>query len=692
MPGQTPQATTQKHRSIPQPTAPKQPNRLRRPNLAAGAAVGIGWLWSMGLLLQRVHMVRTYTPFSGASVLAECTQALLVAFHPTLFWITFLALGVGWMAGRTWATGGRRWARGMLFAGFYLLPGLELARLAWPAVPTTFLEPIALALLTGAVVRDFVRLTVSTSGRPAGGGPLSFVWFPAVVIAAAGLGLWWFWISHRGYVDYQLGYFDFGHFARRVINTWRGYGFLQQTPGLPAFWDHFNPGLASLALLWPLWPDAHLFFAIQAVCLALPSVLVYGIARRLGATPAGAAAWALAWLTWPVVGQLNYNFSLGWHPVSLAIPLMLAAAYCLVSQRKWAALLLAIAACSFKEDVLIATVGLAVGLALLAWRERKVAARLSVPSDGPDAGGPPQQPWGFAWLPRPWVSLIAAAGFLAATAAVFAVAGFSAYQVARFNNLGGNVREIVLSPFLRPSVFWPTVFSRESLYFVLILFLPFGLANALRGWPLQVALMVPLGTLLAWQNIYAKSIAFQYVTCLIVVIMFAALVGARRSAFARARPAAAMATYGAAALATALCMSLVFGELPSTPPTDPFHVAPTDRPAYDAHCRQLDRLAAMIDRPDAYVLASGRVASHLLKVKRLEPLSDFYERQSLLDREAGPGKTATDLFEWVLLDKSDDARDGRATLEAAARHFIAAGFEVRYDRDDIVLLHRARGR
>ncbi|MCJ7544366.1 MAG: DUF2079 domain-containing protein, partial [Phycisphaerae bacterium] len=209
------------------------------------------------------------------------------------------------------------------------MPVLDLVRLAGPSLPVTFLEPIGLALLTGWAVRDFVRLRLSRSSstvlaRPRAPG---WLWFLAVAVVAAALGGWWFWVSHRAYADYELGYFDFGHFARRVINTWRGYGFLQQTPGLPPFWDHFNPGLAGLAPLWGLWPNAHLFFALQATCLAAPAVFVYGIARRLGAAPAAAAAWAGAYLTWPVVGQLNYNFSYGWHPVSTALPLMLAAAY-----------------------------------------------------------------------------------------------------------------------------------------------------------------------------------------------------------------------------------------------------------------------------------------------------------------------------------------------------------------------------
>lgn len=650
------------------------------PILALGLPVAVGWLWSLALLLTRSHVVHGYYVTSGLPP-GRCYQALLIVFHPTMFWVTFLAIGAGCMAAAAWPPA--RWGgikSVLVVAGLWVIPALELARLAVPSLPMTFFEPIGLAFLTGVIVRDFARLKVLSWPSPDPTDRLgrSAVCFLVVLVAMVALGLWWFWQSHQAYRNYQLGYYDFGHFARRVINTWRGYGFLQQTPGLPAFWDHFNPGLAALAPLWGLWPDVHLFFALQAVCVALPAVFVHGIARRLGATPAGAAAWALAYLTWPVVGQLNYNFSYGWHPVSAALPLMLAGAYCLVSRRPIAALLLAVAACSFKEDVLITTIGLAAGLAVLAWRER------------PRAAAP--QPPTFAWLPRPRVTLIAALALVIAAAVILATTDFVRYQTTRANVLGTNIGQILLSPVVRPGVFWPEVFSHRSLIFLLALFLPLGLGNALRGWPIQLALAVPLAALLAWHAVNAKSIAFQYVTCLIVVITWAAMIGARRSAVGRSDPAVAMTTSGTTALATALCMSLVFGALPSTPPTTPFHVG-LDRSAdWTAHCRRLDRLVASIDRPDAYVIASGRIAAHLLAVRRLEPITDALDRRDLLAREAGPGKTWLDVFEWVLLDRQDMLQLGRETADTVAAMCVDAGFEVRYNADDIILLHRPSNR
>jgi hypothetical protein len=312
----------------------------------------------------------------------------------------------------------------------------------------------------------------------------------------------------------------------------------------------------------------------------------------------------------------------------------------------------------------------------------------SLPGGALSGGAGPAASWGFAWVPAPRWSLLVALGLLIALAVILATTDFVSYQVTRTGSLGGSLWQILLSPVLRPAVFWPEVFCDRSLYFLLILFLPLGVANAARGWPILVGLALPLAALLAWRNVNAKSIAYQYVTCLIAVITWAALVGTRRSAAGRSDPPRAMTLEGATALATALCMSLVFGALPSSPPTTPFHRGGQARAAWTAHCCRLDAVVALVNRPDASVVASGRVAAHLLGVRRLEPVSDALDRRELIAREAGPGKTWMDVFDWVLLDRQDMLKLGRETTDTVAVMFLRAGYEIRYDEDDILLLQR----
>ena len=65
----------------------------------------------------------------------------------------------------------------------------------------------------------------------------------------------------------------------------------------------------------------------------LPAMFVYGIARRLGAQPAGAAAWAGGYLAFPAVGQLNLSMTYGMHEVTLALPTVMAALWAVLSRR-----------------------------------------------------------------------------------------------------------------------------------------------------------------------------------------------------------------------------------------------------------------------------------------------------------------------------------------------------------------------
>ena len=148
----------------------------------------------------------------------------------------------------------------------WAIPVLDLLRFAGVPIPMTFLEPLLLAGVTGAAAGALAETFHDPLLRwPAEAGT---VWFAAVGLLAILLGGWWYHQGQQAYDNYLLGYNDFGHFAWRVANTWAGRGFLLETPGLSAFWDHFNPGLALFAPLWGAWPDPRLFLAIQAICLA----------------------------------------------------------------------------------------------------------------------------------------------------------------------------------------------------------------------------------------------------------------------------------------------------------------------------------------------------------------------------------------------------------------------------------------
>jgi len=600
-------------------------------------------------------------------------------------------------------------------------------------IPTTFLEPLWLSFVTGMAVAEIVRAApwADSLSRVSG----RRVWLTAVWVLTVGAAVWWYLQGQRAYDDYLLGYHDFGHFARRVVNTWEGRGFLKETPSLPAFWDHFNPGLALLAPLWGVWPNARLFILLQAVCLAAPIPLVFGIARAWGASAAAAAVWAAAYLAYPAIGQLNLNASYGWHPVSLALPLMFASVWLLLRRHRASAAVVAALACGFKETVFVALACLAAALAFQAWwtRRRDVASQAAAPSGGLLASRLPV--WG-------WVTVWAALSI--AFVLVFKLAAFSEFQTDRFSSLGDSAVEILLSPALRPSVFWGQVLRPESAWFVLALLVPFGLPTVVRGWPVLLGVIPPIGVLLAWAHRAAPSIAFQYVTTLIPLLMVAAVSGAaslagnstpqvyrRRSGLigwssifslssqprdgtqATDSPAGGISpdtawapcmflVAGLSALATGLTASTCLGCLPWSAPTLTNVFAHTyrsgDQSIHDnpravgtEAGAALNQIVSMVGEEDAAVLASGRIAAHLLGVRRLETVEQAIVRWEALCEEAGEGRSGVEVFDWIVLDTHEQFQQSADKMQFFIQEAERAGFHVERSRHGILVLAKPNG-
>ncbi len=135
--------------------------------------------------------------------------------------------------------------------------------------------------------------------------------------------MWWYCQSCWYYDSFLLGYNDYGHFVQRLQNTIGGQGLLIETPVLPRFWDHLildcccccHCGLPARCA-----PIVHL--AIRSVIDE--RLLIFRIARALGHNRTQASVWGVAWLMQPAVGQMNLAYTYGWHPITMAIPLLLA--------------------------------------------------------------------------------------------------------------------------------------------------------------------------------------------------------------------------------------------------------------------------------------------------------------------------------------------------------------------------------
>jgi len=676
------------------------PNRRQVSSELAGrtAAVlaGIGWAWAAGLLVLREHWVLLYIvvssipPVWGVVALPLSRAVLLVAGATTLAWAAY-------RAGRSNNTAALSAPTAWLLAA-WIIPLASFLRLAGMPIPHTFFEPLLLAGVTGAAARAIAAgYTLPSGDSP---GKSSKLALTVVVVTAIAACAWWMFQGLTAFRDYLLGYCDFAQYGWRVANTWAGRGFMMETPGLPAFWDHFCPAVALLTPIWGMTHDVRLFIVLQAVCLALPAVFIHLIVRRLGGGTAAGCVWAAAYLVFPSVSQLNLNYSYGWHPVSVAMVLLFAAISALVAGRKITAAFLAVFACTWQDYVAVNLAWFALVMTVVAWSDRRIrgttVSRLR--AQAPLAGTLP--PW--AWLLTAGVPMLY---FFT----ICQLAPFSHEEAARFANLGDTPAEVVLSPILRPEQFWGSVFRYRCVNFLLALSVPLGISNLLRGWKTLLGAAMPLGVLVAWDFVPATSIAFQYQTLALPVLFAAAISGATiggdrcRPRPQDGNPPAARAPLpgqglwigGIGALAASLTASLTLGAMPWSSPTLNGLVIASypgqtntktifeNRRVGSAGNASLDRIVARVGDEDSHVLATGRIAAHLLMVERLEPVHTARQRWSAFADQAGPGRSAVELFDWVVLDLREQFSQSEEDMQFVAAEAERAGFDLVHTEHDI---------
>ena len=544
-----------------------------------------------------------------------------------------------------------------------------------------------------------------------------WVWWGLGVLVLV-CGGWWYGQSLEYHRNFMLGFNDFGHFLQRVANTADGRGVLLESPVLPMFWDHFNPGLLLLVPLWKIYPNIDLVFAIQATALASGSWIIYAISRRLGHSQVTAAVFGAAWLMQPAVGQMNLAYTYGWHPITLAIPLMLGAIWCLLAKRRFLAIVCTLLAMSMEEGVFVVVALTAAVCAALPWVERWVGKWRRIEQHD-RVGSAPQVGQGqdvfiAALSPMVWgaVAMIAVGGFLL----VYKFSGLAEFQTGRFIALGDSPMEILMSPVLRPTVFWRRVLDPGNVVFLAMLWLPCGVAALARGWRYVLPTLLPLAVLIVWDHHPAHSIAFQYPSTLQPLFWLACLSGAARGMSVTAFNAKdgehviAMSNHATqanintvsgglssavTALATGIVLSLFVGQLPFSSRT----LRDVEVTTYGAESewrRESDRLdgewllkrVAEIREVGSECLATGRIAAHLVGNRDVETVGQYLERRAKLaelpDRKGEPIKH----YEFILLDRLEGFQQSPAQVQAVEREARESGFEVIAEEYGVVIFRR----
>jgi uncharacterized membrane protein len=153
---------------------------------------------------------------------------------------------------------------------------------------------------------------------------------------------------HRDYRTYRN---DLGNMVQVVDNTAHG-RILEMTGSdgrqISRLGAHVDPILALFALPWLVWPDPAMLLIAQAVLIALVAWPTYRLGLRALGDPRAAAGCAAAALLYP---PLQFAVLDEFHPVTLAIPLLLFAFVALEEDRRWLAVPLLVLAALCKEEI-----------------------------------------------------------------------------------------------------------------------------------------------------------------------------------------------------------------------------------------------------------------------------------------------------------------------------------------------------
>lgn len=623
-------------------------------------------------LASRVHLVMGYNVIATAPAQLEPWMASSASWFigTLLISLWFIVQAGSNSEGRSYDLHYRVWPLCTLWIACGPTAIIQLLRTASPDTSVFFTECIWFSLWTGisfaSLNHQMLSDWLATRLRHAERTSLP-IFLTCLTSACAAI---YFFFQTRYYFDsFLLGYNDFGHFAIRVINSSRGNGLLRESPVLPTFWDHFNPGLLLLVPIWRIWPSENLFFALQAISLTSSSLIVFAIARRLGHSHWASMAWSIAWLAQPTLGQINIAYTYGWHPISLAIPgLLLAIWLTLRGQYAWAS----VAAClamSMEEGVIVI-----VGLCLASMAGQVYLTNRFGRAD------PCWEKLTSVW---PWLvsSCVCAVGFVA----VYQLSGLADFQTGRFARLGTTASEIILSPISKPTLFWGEVGRWESFGFLMALLIPCYLPTLCFGWKWLIPTLLPLGVLLAWDHAPAKSITFQYSSTLLPLFWCATMSGSiiRQTSLSSA----------IGAVTTCLTLSTFLGLLPYSSPNLLDVVGRTygttdARKTGSEDNRWLTEQLQQISQDGGPVLATGRLAAHLISNGDIETVGQFLERIDAYTGLPTYGTMPLQHFHWIALDTMETFQQSQQQTLALEEMAYEQGFTLHAQEHSVVILRR----
>ena len=476
----------------------------------------------------------------------------------------------------------------------------------------------------------------------------------AMVVAAAILSL----LSVQRYRGFYGGRFDLGNMVQAVYNTAHGHFLLvttatgQQTSRLGS---HVDPILALFALPWLVWPSPEMLLVAQAVIVCLAAWPAYRLGVRILGDPRAAFLLSCALLLYP---PLQYAVLNEFHPVTLAIPLLLFAFVFADEGRWWRAAPFLVLAALCKEEIpaVIAVMGL-----YFALRKRSLRPLILTAC-------------GVAW-------------FVVAVKVVLPhySAGGSPF-LSRYADLGSSATSIGVNVVLKPGVTFGHFFAWSNLHYLFDLLWPFGFTSLLS--PLTTLIALPEYALNALaSNGFQRSYEFHYVAGEVPFLFAAAVLGVARlrdllarggrrtrASAARLRPVS-VASLSTGVLGAAVLANFLLGPLPFSLPGAHY----TGRNyAVSGHAKVLDlALKTIPTAGNVTVSTENDAGSHLSARRVVYTFPDVHNAQ------------------WVLVDQKNpfwfDHPDAVRHSQAVGALVLNQQYQSVFARDGVYVFKRVAG-
>jgi len=315
------------------------------------------------------------------------------------------------------------------------------------------------------------------------------------------IGILWFlylsWAALTRHNTFHSKAWDLAIFAQLIHNFKNGVFFECNVRGLSnIFADHFTPIIYVFSPLLYVWNDpSRLLLIIQALFITLGAIPVYLLTLKKSGSRTTSIGIACVYLFLPTLQFINLA---DFHPVVLAIPILLSAWYAWECRKYLLMYVFVFLAMMCQEEIWILIGSMGLFLALFE-RERKHGIILTILG------------WG---------------GFIALALWLFPIfrGGEEYFYLHRYAYLGSSGAEILRNLILHPTLWLGKLFSSRVLMFIILMLLPVAFLPLCR--PKYLLMLLPTLLYSALSNEPLQTSIFaQYAAPYVPFLMIAAING-----------------------------------------------------------------------------------------------------------------------------------------------------------------------